>query len=120
MISREEILKLAELSRLKLSDEEVVSLQKDFDSILEYVGQISAVASQGDTGAQDTALPPSHKATDGHGEKSPFGSSINIMREDIPRGADDALVGKREAILAQAPKREGDYFVVRKIIDRDQ
>ncbi len=111
MISREEIQNLAELSRLKLSDEEISALQKDFDSILDYVGQISAVAGeeQGPTLAQgssrsDLSLP----------------ALVNVMREDVPRVADDALAGKQEAILAQAPKREGDYFVVRKIIERDQ
>jgi aspartyl/glutamyl-tRNA(Asn/Gln) amidotransferase C subunit len=47
MISREEIQNLAELSRLKLTDEEIATLRKDFDSILEYVGQISAVTEEG-------------------------------------------------------------------------
>jgi|SRR3989344_1747194 len=108
MISREEIQNLAQLSRLKLGDEEVAALQKDFDSILEYVGQIQNAVPQGDTSKQDTAL-----------EESPFGSLLNVMREDKPRTADDPMAGKAEAILAAASKREGDHFVVRKIIDRD-
>ena len=40
-------------------------------------------------------------------------------QQTLPREADDVLAGKREAILAQAPKREGDYFVVRKIIETE-
>ena len=100
MISREEIQNLAELSRLKLSEEEIESLQKDFDSILEYVGQIKGAAS---------------------GERRAVGINqpLNIMREDTPRVTDDPLAGKQESVLSQAPKREGDYFVVRKIIDRE-
>ena len=43
MISKEEVLQLAELARLKLQEREVESLQKDISSILDYVGQVSAV-----------------------------------------------------------------------------
>jgi len=100
MISKEEIQKLAELSRLKLSDLEVASLQKDFDSILEYVSQVQSVASDSEANLARPDL-------------------ANVMRADEPRSTDDALAGKRESILAAAPKREGDYFVVRKIIERD-
>ena len=47
MISREEVLQLALLARLKLDDKEVAGLQKDISGILEYVGQISAITPQG-------------------------------------------------------------------------
>ena len=68
MISKEEVLNLAALARLKVSDQEVESLQKDISNILEYVGQISAVSiSGGDT----PEVPLNH----------------NILREDVVRGA---------------------------------
>ena len=97
MISKEEIKNLAELARLKLTGGEVESLQKDISAILDYVGQVSAVSS--DT---KEIKPPLR----------------NVMREDTPRSADDSLAGKREALLAALPKREGDYAVVRKIIEK--
>jgi len=96
MISREEILNLAELARLKLTDAEVASLQKDISSILEYVGQVSAVPTQ-----------------EGAEEKPPVRT---VMREDVPA----PVLGRREDLLNAFPTREGNYNVVRKIIDKDE
>jgi aspartyl-tRNA(Asn)/glutamyl-tRNA(Gln) amidotransferase subunit C len=42
-LTREDILKLASLSRLKLSEEEIEKYQKDLSTILEYVEQLDAV-----------------------------------------------------------------------------
>ena len=98
MISKEEIRNLAELSRLQISEEEAESLQKDISSILEYVGQVNA-------------------AQIGEENKKPL--VRNVMREDSPRGDNELLSGKREALLNALPKREGDYNVVRKIIQKD-
>ncbi len=100
MISREEIQHLAQLARLELSDEEVASLQKDISHILDYVGQVSAVSIQ-------DAVPE-------------VGVVRNVMRADLPRTEHDLLSDKREALLAALPKREDDYAVVRKIIQKDE
>ena len=40
IITREEIIKLANLSRLKLSDEEIAHMQRDMGSILAYVDKL--------------------------------------------------------------------------------
>lgn len=100
MISKEDIEALAKLARLQLSDVEVASLQTDVSSILEYVGQVTAV-----TGDSTGPMAPIHH---------------NIMREDAPRLSNDQLKAKEESIRAQFPKREGDYNVVRKIIQKDE
>lgn len=42
MISREEIIKLAELSRLSLSEEEIGLMQRDITSILAYVDKLQS------------------------------------------------------------------------------
>lgn len=105
MISKEEVLKLAELARLKLGEGEVESLQKDISSILEYVGQVSAVAPQGDTSAK--------------AEESPLGVR-NVMREDAPHAEGSLLLDKQQGLLKAFPVREGDYNVVRKIIQKDE
>jgi aspartyl-tRNA(Asn)/glutamyl-tRNA(Gln) amidotransferase subunit C len=96
MISREEVLGLAELARLKLTDAEVENLQKDISNILDYVGQISAVSAR--NGAKETP------------------SLRNVMREDAPA----PVLGAREALLNALPTREGDFNVVRKIIQKDE
>ena len=95
MISRKEIENLAELSRLKLEDAELSALQKEFGAILDYVGQIKSAES----------------AT------AEISQVHNVMRED----SNDATVGGTpESLLNSAPKTEGGYIVVRKIIARDE
>jgi aspartyl-tRNA(Asn)/glutamyl-tRNA(Gln) amidotransferase subunit C len=100
MISREEIENLAQLARLELTDAEVASLQKDISNILDYVGQVAAVS------GDEADLEP--------------GLNRNIMRADMPRADNDLMSDKRDALLAALPKREDDYAVVRKIIQKDE
>ena len=99
MISREEVLNLAQLARLKLSDQEVEGLQKDISSILDYVGQVSSVEL-----SKNKEVPLVH----------------NVMRADSPRDVADQLTGKEESLRAAFPTREGGYNVVRKIIQKDE
>ena len=101
MISKEEVLNLAQLARLKLTEPEVERLQGDLSSILEYVRQIAC---------QDDILPQDGKM-----------SSLlrNVMREDAPRAEGDPMAGKEEGLREAFPRREGDYLVVRKILDKD-
>ena len=110
MISREEIKNLAELARLKLRDGEAENFQKDISSILEYVGQISVVASKGNTSAKAEELPLS---------AAPLGVR-NVLREDVPRADGDTMAGKEEALRTAFPKKENNYNVVRKIIQKDE
>ena len=93
MISKKDIENLADLARIRLSDSEKESLAKDVDSILAYVDQIKS-APIGDF-------------------KPTAGAVKNVMREDavIATSAED-----RERILDEAPKREGDYVAVKKIL----
>jgi len=104
MISKDEVLNLAELAGLKLSDKEVTGLQKDISNILEYVGQISAVQGNASTKAEELPLP----------------AQQNVMREDVPRADGDTMGGKEEALRAAFPKKENNYNVVRKIIQKDE
>jgi len=99
MISKDDVQNLAELARLKLSDGEIVGLQKDISSILDYVGQVSAVS------VSETKTVPLLK---------------NVMREDVSRSSGDIVAGKEENLRAAFPKREGQYNVVRKIIQKDE
>jgi len=101
MISREEVLQLAALARLKLGEAEIAALQKDISEILEYVEAVKTVET------------PSNLA---RGE----GPLLrNVMRIDEPR-TKDVLFGKEEALRAAFPKREDNYNVVRKIIQKDE
>lgn len=100
MISLRDIQNLAALARLKLSASEEEALQKDISSILDYVGQVSAVP-----------MPE---------RKEDPGLWHNVMRTDTVRGAQDPLLGKETKILEAFPRSENGYNVVRKIIQKDE
>lgn len=93
-LSRDDVLKLARLSRISLTDDEVDSFADELSAILGYVEQLSAVD------VED--LTPTHQVT---GLK-------NVMREDevIDYGY------KPADLLAGAPDRQGDYIKVRRMI----
>ena len=88
-ITRDEVLHVARLARLALTDEEVVRLTAELDAILEAVSKVSEL---------DLAdvPPPSHPL-----------DLVNVWDEDEPRPSlplDD--------VFANAPAREGDLFKV--------
>ncbi len=102
MISKGEVDNLAALARLELSDAEKESLGKDISSILEYVGQVSAVSIEDEQ------------------PKVPANLPHNVLREDTQREMGDTMAGKESAVKEAFPKREGEYNVVRKIIQKDE
>ena len=88
-ISREEVLHVASLARLELSEEEVLRFQEQLSAILEAVGKVREL---------DLAdVPPTSHPLD----------VINVWREDEPH----ASLGVEDA-LANAPDRQGDLFRV--------
>ena len=89
------MLKLASLARLKLSDEEAEHLSHEFESILQYVGEVKAVSGTG------KSLSP---------ENFP---GRNVMRDDVSTHEPGAY---SEVLLAAAPAREGQYVKVKKIL----
>ncbi|RME89954.1 MAG: Asp-tRNA(Asn)/Glu-tRNA(Gln) amidotransferase subunit GatC [Candidatus Hydrogenedentota bacterium] len=95
-VSSEEVLKIAKLARLKPEGDELESLTKDFNDILEFVSQIQEV----DTSSVD----------EGTFHKEVF----NISRPDVPQ---DSL--PLEAIRQSAPHFEAGFFVVPRVIEDD-
>jgi len=96
MIDISEIRKLAALARLKLASAEEAQLVKEVDSILGYVSQIKEVALE-------------------ESDESRFGAavSVNVMRDDLSPHPSGVFT---EALLSAAPKREGQYVRVKKIL----
>jgi aspartyl-tRNA(Asn)/glutamyl-tRNA(Gln) amidotransferase subunit C len=97
MIEVKDIEKLATLARIKIDDSEKQELTKEIDSILSYVDQIK-------------------KATVDVDYTPAVGSVYNVFREDIAVTTSSA---DREALLKEAPQREGDFIAVKKIIDQE-
>jgi aspartyl-tRNA(Asn)/glutamyl-tRNA(Gln) amidotransferase subunit C len=96
MISREEIKKLADLARVEIKEEELESLRGEMDSILDYVGQVSYVAS-GEAMRDEIEL----------------GANFNVMREDgepTPSGT------YSKELIAEFPDEQGGYLKVKKIL----
>ena len=96
-MDRKEIMHLASLARIKVTDEECDHLSKEFDAILGYVDAIKEITS-------DTTA-----------EKS-VGVHFNVLRED---GEPDEPGIYTEKLLNAAPRRRGDYIEVKKVLDNE-
>jgi aspartyl-tRNA(Asn)/glutamyl-tRNA(Gln) amidotransferase subunit C len=88
-ISRDEVLHVARLARLALSDEEVERLGAQLSAILEAVGKVSELDLEG---VEPTAHPL---------------DLTNVWADDEPH---ESL--RVEEALASAPDREGGFFRV--------
>jgi aspartyl-tRNA(Asn)/glutamyl-tRNA(Gln) amidotransferase subunit C len=88
-ITREQVLHVARLARLALSEEEVARFQEQLSAILEAVGKVSELDLEG-------IEPTSHPL-----------DVVNVLAEDEPR---PSLA--REDALANAPDPEDGFFGV--------
>jgi aspartyl-tRNA(Asn)/glutamyl-tRNA(Gln) amidotransferase subunit C len=93
-LSKEEVLKVGTLSRIRLTDEEVNRFASQLSSILDYVGKLGEL----DTGGTE----PLAHALPIH----------NVLRKDEPR---ESLAP--EQALGGAPDATGDFFCVPRVID---
>jgi aspartyl-tRNA(Asn)/glutamyl-tRNA(Gln) amidotransferase subunit C len=92
VLTREEVLHIARLARLALSDAEVERMAADLGHILDHIQRLNAL----DT----AAIPPTAQVAD----------LVNVWREDV---LEPGLT--REAALAAAPVRAGGHFKVKAI-----
>lgn len=95
MIKRDDIKRLADLSRIDIGDKESDNLAKDMDSILQYVGQIKEATSSSVSGNVE------------------LGPVYNVMRAD-ENPTEPGTYSKD--IIAEFPEKEGDYLKVKKIL----
>ena len=93
MITRADVEKLAVLSRIRLSDDENVELQKDMESILNYVRDIQSVS-----GVAVETKRPLHR---------------NVMRADDEPHERGAYT---DSLLKSAPRSRDGFLVVKKIL----
>ncbi len=111
MLEIKDIEKLAALSRISLTDAEKVQMRSEIEAILGYVAQIQKVS-----GTPKTAEERAKKKEEVR----------NVLREDGSETVDQ-LAGQpsarmhipgeySEALLANAPKRQGRFVKVKKIL----
>ncbi len=97
MTTKEDVQKLAALSRIAMSEKEIDSFIEEFEGILEYVGQL-----------EQLNLPADLKNT------KPI--LRNVMRAD---GEPHAAGMHTEKLAEQFSAREGDALSVKQIISHD-
>lgn len=93
MLSKEEVIKLAELARIELQPGEVEKFQKDLSTVLDYVEELKKVN------------------TDGLEEVSQVTGLVNVQREDVAVSAQN-----HEAIFKNAPEMKDGYYKVKAIL----
>ena len=93
-LSSDEVRHIARLARVALTDAEVERLREELSGMLDHF----SVLEQIDT----DDVPPTAQTFD----------MTNVEREDTSRPSPD-----REAVLANAPRREDGYFRVRAVLD---
>jgi aspartyl-tRNA(Asn)/glutamyl-tRNA(Gln) amidotransferase subunit C len=93
-VSREEVLHIARLARVNLAEEEITRLSEQLSKLLETFEVLQQVDTEG--------VPPTAQSV----------SLQSIMRDDevVPSLPPDE-------ILANAPRREGDCFRVRAVLE---
>jgi aspartyl-tRNA(Asn)/glutamyl-tRNA(Gln) amidotransferase subunit C len=89
VIDRDEVLHIARLARLRLSDEEIQRMSRELSSVLDHIERIGEIDLEG-------VEPTSHVE-----------ELENVLREDVPRPSTP-----RERVLDQAPEPAGDGFRV--------
>jgi aspartyl-tRNA(Asn)/glutamyl-tRNA(Gln) amidotransferase subunit C len=87
---------VARLARIALTSEEVVQFGGQLEALLDHVAQLEALPTA-DVAATAAVIP-----------------SSNVMRDDVPV---PSLA--RETVLSQAPRRQGNYFQVPRIITEE-
>lgn len=89
LITKEEILKIAALSHIKIHEHEIEPLRQKLETVLTYASRVQEVNAQHEFSRKN----------------------INIFRDDV------AIKSDADAILACAPEAEAHLFVVPSILE---
>jgi aspartyl-tRNA(Asn)/glutamyl-tRNA(Gln) amidotransferase subunit C len=93
-LSREEVLHIARLARVALTEEEITRMSEQLSHLLENFEVLQRVDTEG--------VPPTAQSV----------TLQSVMRQD-----EVAPSLPPEEILANAPRREGDYFRVKPVLE---
>jgi len=96
-MNKDDILRLGELSRIRISDKEAESLGKDIDAVLAYVSVVNEITAE-------------------EGMTKKTGAVYNVFREDVVTVEPGSHT---EALLAEAPHVRNNRLVVKKILNTD-
>jgi aspartyl/glutamyl-tRNA(Asn/Gln) amidotransferase C subunit len=88
-ITREEVMKISEMSKLEIKESEVSGLIDHLQAVLTYAERVCQIGEDAD---------------------EPSGKNVNIMRDDTACACDAG------PLLEQAPEEDDDFFIVPKIL----
>ena len=101
MLTKEEVIHIANLARLDLTEQEIEKMQNDLASILGYIDILNKVDPvRGREGSQ--RAPASNGA-----------ALKNVLRDDTPISQSPETI---EKMLVQAPTREANHIKVKEIL----
>jgi aspartyl-tRNA(Asn)/glutamyl-tRNA(Gln) amidotransferase subunit C len=103
-ISREDVLRVAELAHLELSPGEIETYRQQLDEILMYIDKLKEL----DVSAVEPMAQILFAAAEGAAE-----ASHPELRDDVLRACDVA-----DAVLSRAPEAAKPFFRVPKVIER--
>jgi len=110
-ITDKDVAYVAELANLELTDRERAAMQRDLNSILDYMDRLNQL---------DTSnVPPMAQVSDRYGaDESRQGSErfAYASREDVVEGLRKSL--PHQEALENAPDADDDFFRVPKVIER--
>jgi aspartyl-tRNA(Asn)/glutamyl-tRNA(Gln) amidotransferase subunit C len=93
-LTRDDVLKLAQLARLKLTDAEVEEFSHEFSELLEYVEQLQSVDTE--------SLKPTNQVN----------GNINVMRDDKIK----SYGYEPKELLQNVPAVEDDHIKVKRMV----
>lgn len=91
MATKEDVKKLAALARIQVDEKELEKFTREFDAILDYVGQLESLK----TGEEKGEKPPLHNVFREDGEPEVSGTHTQKLVEQFPAKKGDALLVKR-------------------------
>jgi len=110
-VTEKDVLYVADLANLELTEAERGRMVRDLNSILEYIDRLNQL----DT----TNVPPMAQTADRYGtDPAKTGSArfVYAAREDLKEGLRKSL--GREDALGNAPEADGAFFEVPHVIER--
>ncbi|GIW67136.1 MAG: hypothetical protein KatS3mg096_004 [Candidatus Parcubacteria bacterium] len=123
MITKEQILHLANLARLKLSDEEIEKLVQDLTKILNYVEKINELDLKNIEPMINIIEKLEPREDDGgdetYGKDTSVSSHSSVSVSDYSDSFDRfASVSAPSNIINQFPQKENNYLKVPKILEK--
>ena len=106
-VSERDVVYVAELANLELTDDERRRMLKDLNSILEYIDRLNQLDTSG--------VEPMAQVSTGYGDPARSGGAQfeHAMRADAQGPSLE-----REAALRNAPEADGVFFKVPKVIEK--